>query len=89
MLYEVTTKHGERVDAYYQWVATDIQFPMKLAKKDGSWIIEGYGVEPDIEVTNDPQSVIDGRDLQLERGIVEVLAAMDRMPQPRPAAQPP
>lgn len=40
VLYEVTTKHGERVDAYYQWVATDIQFPMKLAKKDGSWIVE-------------------------------------------------
>ncbi|MDH5740951.1 MAG: hypothetical protein OEY77_11560 [Nitrospira sp.] len=40
VLYEVTTKQGERVDAYYQWVAMDIDFPMKLAKKDGSWIIE-------------------------------------------------
>jgi len=40
VLYEVTTKQGERVDAYYQWVATDIHFPMKLAKKDGSWIVE-------------------------------------------------
>ncbi len=40
VLYEVTTKQGERVDAYYQWVATDIRFPMKLAKKDGSWIVE-------------------------------------------------
>ena len=39
-LYEVTTKAGERVEQYYQWVATDLQFPMKLAKKDGSWIIE-------------------------------------------------
>ena len=25
---------------YYQWVATDIHFPMKLARKDGSWIVE-------------------------------------------------
>ena len=25
---------------YYQWFATDIHFPMKLAKKDGSWIVE-------------------------------------------------
>ena len=25
---------------YYQWLATDIHFPMKLAKKDGSWIVE-------------------------------------------------
>jgi hypothetical protein len=40
VLYEVTTKQGERVDNYYQWVATDIHFPMKLAKKDGSWIVE-------------------------------------------------
>ena len=40
ILYEVTTKHGERVDVYYQWIATDIHFPMKLAKKDGSWIVE-------------------------------------------------
>ena len=27
-LYEVTTKQGERVEQYYQWVATDLQFPM-------------------------------------------------------------
>lgn len=40
VLYEVSTKHGERVENYYQWVATDIHFPMKLAKKDGSWIVE-------------------------------------------------
>ena len=39
-LYEVTTKQGEHVEQYYQWVATDLQFPMKLAKKDGSWIVE-------------------------------------------------
>ena len=40
ILYEVTTKHGERTEVYYQWVATDIHFPMKLARKDGSWIVE-------------------------------------------------
>lgn len=40
VLYEVTTKQGEQVDVYYQWIATDIHFPMKLAKKDGSWIME-------------------------------------------------
>ena len=40
VLYEVTTKQGERTDVYYQWLATDIRFPMKLAKKDGSWIVE-------------------------------------------------
>jgi hypothetical protein len=40
ILYEVTTKQGERVEQFYQWVATDLHFPMKLAKKDGSWIVE-------------------------------------------------
>ena len=40
ILYEVTTKQGERTEVYYQWVATDIHFPMKLARKDGSWIVE-------------------------------------------------
>lgn len=39
-LYEVVTKQGERTEVYYQWLATDIHFPMKLAKKDGSWIVE-------------------------------------------------
>ncbi|MBX3236895.1 MAG: hypothetical protein KF814_12140 [Nitrospiraceae bacterium] len=39
-LYEVTVKHGEQTEVYYQWLATDIHFPMKLAKKDGSWIVE-------------------------------------------------
>jgi len=40
VLYEVTTKQRELVEVYYQWVATDMHFPMKLAKKDGSWIVE-------------------------------------------------
>jgi hypothetical protein len=40
ILYEVITKQGERTEVYYQWLATDIHFPMKLAKKDGSWIVE-------------------------------------------------
>ena len=39
-LYEVTVRRGDRTDHYYQWLATDIRFPLKLAKKDGSWIVE-------------------------------------------------
>lgn len=39
----------------------------------GEWIIEGYGVDPDIVVENDPKSVIEGRDPQLERGISELM----------------
>jgi tricorn protease len=55
---------------------------------DGSWIIEGHGVDPDIEVTNDPQSVINGRDPQLERGIAEVMGAMEREPMKLPTRPP-
>jgi len=47
---------------------------------DGSWIIEGHGVDPDIEVENDPADVIAGRDPQLERGVAEVMKAMKEHP---------
>ncbi|MGH9971808.1 MAG: S41 family peptidase [Pyrinomonadaceae bacterium] len=45
-----------------------------LANTKGEWIIEGYGVDSDIEVDNDPKSVLEGKDPQLERGIAEVMA---------------
>jgi len=47
-----------------------------LADENGNWIIEGYGVDPDIDVDNDPKSEIEGRDPQLERGIAEVMARL-------------
>jgi tricorn protease len=47
-----------------------------FANKAGEWIIEGYGVDPDIEVDNDPQSVIAGKDPQLERAIAEMMAKL-------------
>ena len=47
-----------------------------FANTKGEWIIEGYGVDPDIEVDNDPQSLIAGKDPQLERAISEVMARL-------------
>ena len=47
-----------------------------LANKNGEWIIEGYGVDPDIEVDNEPKSEIAGRDPQLERGVAEVMTKL-------------
>ena len=47
-----------------------------MASKNGEWIIEGYGVDPDIEVDNDAQSVINGKDPQLERAISEIMAKL-------------
>ena len=54
----------------------------------GEWIIEGYGVDPDIEVENDPASILAGHDPQLERAIAEVLNLMKTNPgtlPPKPA----
>ena len=47
---------------------------------DGEWVIEGHGVDPDIEVENDPKSVIAGSDPQLERAVAEVVKTMDAEP---------
>lgn len=55
----------------------------------GEWVIEGYGVDPDIVVDNDPKSVIAGRDPQLERAVDELMNQLKnrtvKLP-PRPAA---
>ena len=51
---------------------------------DGGWVIEGYGVDPDIEVDNDPKSVLEGRDPQLERAIEEVLRMIEEEPRRLP-----
>lgn len=58
-----------------------------LANMKGEYIIEGYGVDPDIEVDNDPRSVLAGGDPQLERAVAELmkkLTAPVRLPK-RPA----
>jgi len=52
------------------------------------WVIEGHGVDPDIVVENDPESVIAGKDNQLDRGIEEVMKMIREDPRafpPRPA----
>jgi len=49
----------------------------------GEWIIEGYGVEPDIEVVDDPGEMARGNDPQLERAVFEVLKAIRQNPPPR------
>lgn len=44
-----------------------------FANTKGEWIIEGYGVDPDIQVENDPKAILEGHDTQLERGVTELL----------------
>jgi tricorn protease len=55
---------------------------------NGNWVIEGEGVSPDIEVENDPRSVIAGGDPQLERGIAEVMKAIEAQPMKLPTRPP-
>lgn len=46
----------------------------------GEWIIEGYGVDPDIPVVDDPTLMARGEDPQLERAIDEVLKSIKKSP---------
>jgi tricorn protease len=50
------------------------------ASAKGEWVIEGYGVDPDIEVENDPKSVLQGKDPQLERAVAEVMKQLQANP---------
>jgi tricorn protease len=59
------------------------------AGPDGRWVIEGRGVEPDIEVDNDPIEVMRGRDPQLERAIAELREKIGPEPHGLPGRPPP
>ena len=56
-----------------------------LTSAEGEWIIEGRGVEPDIEVDNPPEALLRGEDPQLDRAIREI----ERLMTTEPAALPP
>jgi tricorn protease len=51
---------------------------------EGKWIVEGHGVDPDIEVIDDPSRMARGGDPQLERAIQEVMRRLDANPPKRP-----
>jgi len=53
---------------------------------DGKWFAEGYGVDPDIVVDEDPSQLAKGGDPQLERAISEILERLETSPPapPRP-----
>lgn len=62
---------------------TDIRVPFFTSydPKTGQWIIENHGVDPDIEVDNDPVKEWNGEDQQLDRAIREV---MEQLPGRQP-----
>ena len=56
---------------------------------DGTWGIEGHGVDPDIEVVDDPAQMKDGADPQLAAGVTHLLERLKTdayQPPARPAA---
>ncbi|PKL84261.1 MAG: peptidase S41 [Ignavibacteriae bacterium HGW-Ignavibacteriae-3] len=49
----------------------------RMIDPDGKWFREGYGVDPDIEVLDDPAQLAKGIDPQLDRAIQEVLKELE------------
>jgi tricorn protease len=47
---------------------------------DGTWAVEGHGVDPDIEVIADPSLMVDGGDPQLDKAIEVMLAELEENP---------
>ncbi len=45
-------------------------------ESDGTWGIEGHGVDPDIEVIDDPALMVDGGDPQLDAAIKHILGEL-------------
>jgi tricorn protease len=49
-------------------------------KKDGTWAVEGHGVDPDIEVIDDPALMQNGADPQLDAAIKQIEDELKRNP---------
>ncbi|MDR1675609.1 MAG: PDZ domain-containing protein [Tannerella sp.] len=68
---------------------TDLRVPFFTSYdvKTGDWMIENYGVDPDIHVDNDPVREWNGQDEQLDRAIREVMDELkNRKPLPKTPA---
>lgn len=46
--YEVTVKDAGKTDKHYQWIATDLNFPIKHAAVDGSWSVEYRNIKKSV-----------------------------------------
>ena len=67
------------IDGGYAFVPEFGMFSM-----DREWIMENYGVDPDIVLDNLPKDIIAGKDPQLDKGIELVLKAMEEQRTKRP-----
>jgi tricorn protease len=48
--------------------------------KDGKWLVENHGADPDVLIDNDPASVMAGRDAQLDKAIAVALEKIKTEP---------
>jgi tricorn protease-like protein/C-terminal processing protease CtpA/Prc len=53
-------------------------------RTDGTWGIEGHGVDPDIEVVDDPTALASGQDPQIDAAVEYLLEAIEREGYQRP-----
>ncbi len=49
-------------------------------EQNGTWGIEGYGVDPDIEVVDDPSKMVGGKDVQLDAAIDYLMGELETHP---------
>ncbi len=38
--FRITVREGPKTETFYQWTATDLDFPIKTAAEDGEWSVE-------------------------------------------------
>lgn len=60
----------------------------RMYDPDGKWFKEGHGVDPDIEVIDDPSQLAKGVDPQLKRGVEEALRLIQTNPPVRTKVPP-
>ena len=58
------------------------------ADPEGHWVIEGHGVDPDIEVEDDPTSLYAGHDRQIEKAVDVLLDEIESHPMHLPERPP-
>ena len=56
----------------------------RMYDPDGQWFKEGHGVDPDIEVKENPGQLAKGVDVQLDAAIKQVMGEIAKNPNVRP-----
>ncbi len=68
------------IDGGQTWAPT-----FAFYETDGTWGVEGHGVDPDIEVIDDPAKMFNGGDPQLDAAIEHMLSELKRNPYRAPS----